>query len=922
MAFQKPSHTFTKIHRKALRTHYKNLLFALSFTSVINISSYAQDLPVRVNSIRSKTETDTVRVKTDTILKVPTIGETVKDSISQDSIPKKKEFLSDIVSYSAKDYVSMNQRLQKIRLYDEAVIEYTDMNIKAGVIEIDYTKNLVYAGRLKDSAGTYTQNPIFTQGENVVEPDSIIFNTESKKALVFNSRTKQSEFNVIAPRTKKENDSVYFLEKGRFTTSENLDDPEYEFIASKIKLVPNKKIVVGATNMEIYGVPTPVWLPFAYFPLTDSRSSGILLPSFGEDNDAGYNLQDLGYYFAFSEYVDLALYTDIFTNGSYGFRAQSSYALRYKFRGNVSFQYEKQITSERGFPDYSQRSFYNIRWSHNQDTKASPNSRFNASVNLGSSRYYQNSIRQQNLSNTQNNTLSSSISYSKTYPIEPAIQYSITATHQQNTNTQVINMTLPTFQGSVDRIFPFAPSTGSKKGIIQNINFNYQVRAENRIQTTDSLFFTEGMFDEARIGAQHTIPLTTNFKLFKYLSLSAGTSFSENWTYNTINRFYDADLRQVVTEDVTGFESYRTYNFNTSLGTTIYGRFPFTKEGKDPLIQEIRHVIRPALSYNINPAFDQYYDNVEIINADGLTNVELNQTQFSRFEGSLFGSPNQRFSSSLGLSVGNNIEAKIRSKDSTSLEPKKISILNSLNFSTSYNFAADTLKLSPIRVSGGTNILNNKMAINFGASLDPYALDSNNRRVDKLNVDNGGSFFRLTSANFNVSYSLSSDTFKAEKDTEEEEEATEESIRSGGRADDLFGKPMTLRERAKSNLEDSKTDSEFYKFEIPWSLRLAYALNYSNNIRQNTVSSHSLMFSGNVELTPNWSVSGNSGYDIQNNGFTFTQMTFTRKLLTWNMNFSWVPFGRYSQWNFFIGISSNLLKDLKYEKRKQRDRQL
>jgi len=917
LAFQKPSHTFTKIHLKALRTNNFYIVFILSFTVFINTFSYAQEVPKPKDPIKPKPINDTLVVGVDSLFSQP-INIKEKDTLVSDSIPKKKEFLTDVVKYKAKEYVSINQRLQKIYLYDEAEVYYQDMEIKSGIIVIDYNKNLVYAGRLKDSAGVYSQAPKFKQGANLVEPDSIIFNTETKKALIYNSRTEQSGGYIDAALTKKENDSVYFIKDGKFTTSENRDDPEFYFYMRKAKIVPNKKVVVGLTNMYIYNVPTPIGLPFAYFPMTDKQTSGIIFPSFGQENERGYFLQNGGYYFAISDYIDLAVLGDYYTNGSYGLRVESSYAWRYHFRGNIGFRYENFITSERGFPDYAKSSVYNIRWSHNQDQKSNPNSRFSASVNLGSSRYYQESLNQLNASNFLNNTLSSSVSYSKTFQGEPQVNMSVTATHSQNTNTQQINMTLPTFQASVSRIFPFEPKTGTKKGIIQNVNFQYNVRAENRIQTTDSLFFKKEMFDDALTGVQHSIPFTTNFKLFKYFSLSANANFDENWTLNTIKRYYDTTNDEVVTEDIRGFDSFRTYNFSTSIGTTIYGMFDFKKEGKDPKIQAIRHVMRPSISYNINPAFDEYYDTFDVITANGTTRQE-----YSRFEESIFGAPNKTFSSSLGISVANNFEAKIRDKDSTATEPKKIILLNNLNFATSYNFAADSLKWSPVRVSGGTQILNDKMSINFGAVLDPYALDNNNNKIDQFNINNGGSLFRLTNANINMSYTLSSKSFSGETDTDRNAEL--ESLRSGGRSDDLFGKPQDFADKRLTDEDRSEKDeepSEFYNYKIPWSLRLAYAVNYSNNARENEISSHSLMFSGDIELSPKWTVGASSGYDFKNQGFTYTQLRFERDLLSWRMNFSWIPFSTRSSWNFFIGIKSSLLKDIKYDQRKRPDQQL
>ncbi|MGB1370260.1 MAG: putative LPS assembly protein LptD [Flavobacteriaceae bacterium] len=841
-----------------------------------------------------------------------------KDSINTDSIAKPKGVLEGIVDYKAKDYTSVNQKTRQIYLYNEAEVQYQDMDIKSGVIIIDYGKDLVYAGRLKDSLGNYSQAPVFKQGSDVVEPDSIVFNMKTKKALIWNSKTEQQGGRIISKLTKKENDSVYFVKRAKFTTSENEENPEYYFLLRKAKVVPGKKVVTGLTNMFIADVPTPIGLPFAFFPLSKKRTSGVIFPSFGEQNNRGYFLQNGGYYFALSDYIDLATLGDYYTNGSYGLRLESNYAVRYKFRGNLSFRYENLINSERGFPDYSKSIIYNLRWNQSQDSKSNPSSRFSASVNLGSSTYYQESINQLNTSNFLNNTLASSVSYSKTFRGEPQVNISVTATHSQNTNTQTINMTLPTFQGSVDRVFPFAPKTGSKKGVFQNINFQYNVRGENRIQTTDSLFFKKEMFDDAKAGMQHTIPISTNFKLFKYFSMSTSANLNHSWAFNTIKKEYDIDNQEVVITDLRGFDSYTTYNFSTSLGTTFYGLFNF---GEDKKIQAIRHVVRPSISYNVTPSFEQYYDTYEVVSADGLTNE---QVEYSRFEQSLFGAPSNRYSSSIGLSLTNNLEAKVRDKDSTATEPKKIFLLNSLNFSTSYNIASDSLNWNPVRMTGGTQLFDNKMSLNFGATLDPYALDNNNKKINTFNIDNGGSLFRISSANLTMSYNLSSDTFGGD-DSNDNDAATQESLRSGGRADDLFGKPQDFADRRlnsdRKNDEDP-TPTDLYKYKIPWSLRLAYAVNYNNSRRQSEISSHSLMFSGDIELSPRWSVGASSGYDFKNKGFTYTQLRFERDLESWRMNFSWIPFSSRSSWNFFIGIRSSILSDIKYDKQRQRDKTL
>ena len=869
-----------------MKTNFFRLFLFLSYTFFINIITYA----------------NTNYIESDTINKI-------------DSIKPVNQSLLGKITYEATDTTSISPQDKIIRLYNNAKITYQDMEITSGIIIVDYDKNEIYAGRIKDSVGEYTQLPIFKQGQDEIRPDSLRFNMDTKKAIIFNSRTEEAGLNILSDKTKKENDSVYYMDRAKFTTSADIDNPEYYFLLRKAKVIPGKKIITGPTNMYIADVPTPIGLPFAYFPISNKRSSGIIFPSFGEQNSRGYFIQNGGYYLPINDNLDLTLLGDYYTNGSYGFRLENTYLYRYRFRGNLSFRFENLIQSERGFPDYSKSSIYNLRWSHSQDTKSNPNSRFSASVNLGSSKYYQQSINQMNAANFLNNSLSSSISYSKTFPGEPQVNMSLSATHSQNTNTQTINMTLPTFQGSVSRIYPFAPKVGTKKGILQNINFQYNVRGENRILTTDSLFFKKEMFESAKSGFQHSIPISTNFKLLKYFSFSTSANFQETWVFKTINKEYNLELEDVITNENKGFDSFRTYNFSSSLGTTIYGMYNFSEKSK---IRALRHVIRPSISYGISPSFDRYYDSYEVISADGLTTSDI---EYSRFEGSIFGLPNKNYASSISLSMNNNVEAKVVDKESEDNELKKVVILNNLNIQTSYNLAADSLALSPLRMNGGTQLFKNKMNINFGATFDPYALDENNNRINEFQINNGGGLFRLTSANLTFNYAFSSNS--SDKDSNRDRAAIDESIRNGGRDDDLFGRAMdTSTEEFSSPDEEKeeKTPNNLYSYKIPWSLRMAYAVNYNNSVGQDVISSHSLMFSGDVELSPKWSAGISSGYDFKNQGITYTQLRFERDLLSWRMNFSWIPFSANKSWNFFIGIKSGMLSDIKYDKRRQRDK--
>ncbi|MCC4920215.1 putative LPS assembly protein LptD [Flavobacterium chungbukense] len=894
MTCQKTSHNFTKIAFKPLHTNLFNIVLISFFLTIGCGNLYSQEIKNKKKPLPAVKQTDKEASK-------------ITDTIKLDTVRPKKTFLDGKVKYKAKDYAKIDQKNKLITLYNEAELYYKDVELKSGIIILNYEKDEVYAGRIKDSAGVLTQYPNFKQGSSEVQPDSIRFNFKTKKALIYNSRTEQGEFKIKAAVTKKENDSVYFLRGARFTTSTDVDHPEYYFQTSKVKFIPGKKVITGLTNMVIADVPTPLALPFAYFPMSQEKSvSGIIIPSYNDSNTRGFSLQNGGYYFALSDHYDLTVLGDYYTNGSYAMRFESSYATRYKYRGNVNVRFENLISSERGYPDYSKQGIYNIQWSHSKDTKSNPNSTFSASVNMGSSKYFKQSINQANIGSNLNNTLSSSISYNKTFNTIPGSRISLSATHQQNTQTEDIIMTLPALQGSIDRIYPFAGKDGVKKGIIKNINLQYNVSGKNYFQTKDSLFFKPQMFQSAQLGMQHTIPLSTNFKVFKYFSASASTTYQETWVNKTIKKSYDSSTGQAEPTTVNGFDSFRTYNFSTNLGTTIYGTFNF---GEDKRIQSIRHVMRPSVTYAYTPSFERYYDTYAVDASGRIT------SEYTRFENGLFGQPGKDNSNVVGFALSNTFEAKVRDKDSTKTEPKKIMLLNNLNFSTSYNFNADgktTFGWQPVLVSGGTQFFDNKMNMNFGATLDPYAIDNGGNKLDKFNIDNGGSLFRMTSANVTVNYSFSN------KGTGDKEK-NNQSQRNGGRSDDLFGTNTDLNDSRNSQFanEPEKEDviTEFFNSKIPWDMTLAYSLTYSNINRENKISNNSLMISINTDITPKWKGGVSTGYDFVQKGVTFTQFRFERDLLSWRMAFNWQPLGTNSNWNFFIGIKSGMLSDIKWNKR-------
>jgi lipopolysaccharide assembly outer membrane protein LptD (OstA) len=885
------------------------LLFCCLFFIKIG---FGQDLKTNRKTVIPASIKDTLITKNKALdfkLKKDSLILKTTDSIGLDSI-KSKETIDDLITHVAKDYTVQNAKTKKVTLYNEAQIVYTDIDLKAGIIIIDYKKNTVFAKGIKDSIG-YTQRPVFKQGGQESEQDSLIYNFKSKRALIYGLKTKQGEMFTSGEKTKRVNDSTVYVRKIRFTTS-GKEIPDYYIATDKAKLVPGKKIIVGLSNLVLADVPTPLFLPFAYFPLSDTSTSGFLIPAFDTgSSDRGIGIQNGGYYFALSDYADLTVLGDAYSNGSWGARISSNYKKRYRFSGTFALNFENIINGIRGFDDFTKANNFNLRWSHSQDAKASPNSRFSASVNLGSSQFFRQSQNQFNVAQTQTNSFNSSINYSKTFVGTP-FNMSVTATHQQNTNTEAITMTLPSLNVNMNRIYPFAGKGGIKKTPIQKMGFNYTMQGQYLINTTDDDFMTSKMFETARAGVKHQTGTNTNIKALKYLTLSPSVNYEETWQFDYINKEYDALNNTVVTDTISGFKSFREYNAGVSLSTNIYGTFKF-KKGR---LKAIRHTFRPSISYNYRPDFkDPHIRQVQ--QSTDPSDFE----EYTVFDQGIYGTPSAGLSNSIGISLNNVLEAKMTPKDPDSdEEDEKVTLLNNLNFSSSYNIAADSLRWSPVSFSAGTRLFKDKLAINLNGSFDPYQVNDAGARINKFNPN----ILRLTRAGLTANYSISSADFGKDKGKKKQTNGN-----GAQNAPDILGadiNPTDRRGQNKNNNSDKGSKekvAKLYHADIPWSINLAYSTNYANNgIDPGEIGVHSLMFSGNVELSPKWKVGYSSGYDIKDGAFTFSRFNFTRDLDSWQFNFNWVPFGTNSSYTFFIGVKSSVLADLKWDKNKPPDRRL
>ncbi len=883
------------------------------------VQGQSQDIKPKIDTIPAVKKTVFPKIKNDSLKpkEKDSLPEQKKDTIALDSI-QPKESIADKISHVAKDYTIQDAKKKTVTLYNEAHVIYTDIDLKAGIIIVDYLNNTLFAKGIKDSTG-YQQRPIFKQGNQESEQDSMVYNFKTEKAIIYGIKTRQDPgVNILGKKAKRVNDSTLFMENLKFTTSDK-EDPDYYIGVAKAKVVPKKKIVAGISNLVIADVPTPLFLPFAYFPLGQKRSSGFIVPAWSSSNSRGLFLQNGGYYFVVNDYVDFELLGDIYSNGSWALRGNSAYYVRYKFSGNLNLSFEKIIESTRGFDDFSEATNFNFRWSHRQDTKSSPTSNFSASVNIGSSQYFRQSLNEFNNSNFLTNTFNSSISYQKTFVGTP-FNLSLNATHSQNTNTESVTMTLPSLQLSMNRIYPFAGKGGIKKNPFQNIGLTYNMQGQYLINTTEEEFLTSAMFETARSGVQQRVDANTNITLFNYLTLSPGVNYREVWNFQSAEKTYDETIQNsdgsfggVVTDTIAGFRSFREYSASLNLTTNIYGTFEF-KKGR---LKALRHTIRPSVSFNYRPDFADRY-NLTVRQSSDPTDLLI----YSPFgDGtSVYGSPSSGLSSSIGISVNNVLEAKVAPKDPDSdEEDKKITILNNLNFSTSYNVAADSLRWAPISSTAGTRLLKDKLALNVNATFDVYQTNDLGLRINKINPG----IFKLTSANMTANYSFSSKDFDGSDNQNENQNS------GNGNQDtpDVLGKGIDPTNRFASdpnspqNSQDTEKKAELFNSKIPWTLNVAYSALYSNNGRNAGIQTHSMMFGGNLELTPKWDVGFSTGYDIVRGGFTFTRLNFRRDLDSWNFNFNWVPFGTNQSYTFFIGVKQ-VFSDLKYDKNRPPNRVL
>ena len=831
------------------------------------------------------------------VVKMPEKAETKVDTTRSvvDSSQMVKGTFQDPVSYSAMDSViyEFSDIDTTIHMYKEAKVVSIDMEIKAGYIRGSKNDNTLFGIGYLDSIGKPTEKPTFMQGGQTYSMDSVRYNFSSKKARITELRTSQGDGYLRGSVAKKMPDNSLFMRNGQHTTCDNEDCPHFNINLMKAKVVATTKYIYFAgAYLEIEEVPMPIMIPFGFFPQQSDRSSGIRIPTYGEEVARGFFFRNIGYYFAMGQHMDLDIMGDYYTLGSWALRAMSQYNKIYKYNGNFNMEYAFNATGDKGSLDYNAATTFSVRWNHTQSPKARPGTSFSASVNFASANNnaYNNNPTHDAFQSI-NNSMNSSISYARSWQGSP-INFSVNASHSQNMRDSTYSVTFPNLTFSVSRIYPFAKKERvGKKALYEDISLTYGFTFDNRVNFKSTEVSDPNFFNKVTNGLNHNISIgLPSLTLLKHLNFTPTVRYNTKWYFKSIDKQWDGTA--VVTDTAAAFSKFgmvHEYGFSSSLSTQIYGIVNFKKGG---MVEAIRHVVRPSLSFSYNPDMRTAFNGYRWVQRDTLGNME----QYNIYQGQAYAPPSQMESGSIGFSLGNNLEMKVRNRnDSTGV--KKMPLLNTFNLSTSYNLLADSMNLSNFSFSGTTN-LPGGTALAFNFIVDPYNLNERGQRINRYAwQDKGLNIGRLTNFGLSFAYSLP----------------------VGGRKSD----PVRANPNNHEHDHLMPLNPFVYEpFSAPWSLTFNYAYtysktyNYANSVLyKNHNHVQTLGISGSVKPTENWDLNIRSGVDLKQFKITTTNIALVRKLHCFQFTFNWVPIGQYQCWSFKIGIISSMLSDiLKYDK--------
>lgn len=870
---------------------FASILTNTVFAQVDKSASFEIPLPDDTTSYADSPEADS-------IIADSLSGDTIaKDTVSRQNLEERlgikisPDALPAVVTSEASDSAVLDMKRNIFHLYGSAKVSYEDMQLTAGKIIYNQEENLVTAGPLHDTdtAVALKDRPSFTQGQEKFTYDTLQYNFKSKRAIVRNARSQYGEGYVYSMQVKRNPDQSIYGYNNVYTTCA-LDDPHFGIAAKKIKVIPGKVVASGPANLLIEKVPTPLFLPFGLFPISQGQRSGIILPTYTLEDARGLGLVNGGYYFAINDHVDLKLMANLYSKGSWNTGFVTGYINKYRYQGDMSFSYAYNKTGESYEPEAVIQKDFKINWNHRSDPKSRPGVSFNASVNAGTATYNQNNTYTVN--QILENQLTSSIAYSKAWQNKP-YSLSVAARHSQNTQSRLVDITLPEFTFFITNISPFQNKSSAGTHWYDKITASYTVTGKNQTSFYDSTFsFKTLSADQFQNGIVHNIPIGASYNVLRFINMSFNVNYNEYWLTQKMHRFYNYEGDTVQRNIDRGFYTARDFNAGMQLNTRVYGMKLF-KKGK---IAGIRHVLTPSTGFTYTPdyaaaPFSYGYRTI--------VDPRSPPVYLPLFEGSIPGTPGYgqfgNFSSLVTFGLDNNLQVKMRTQnDSTGF--KNIRIIDNFAFTSSYNIAADSFNWSPVGVRFATNVLN-IFNVQANATYDLYPIDTSGRRVNRLMADNGMGLARFTSGYIGVDASFRS---KPAGSNENKPAA----------ATDEFNRLMQYG-----------SYNDYLDFNVPWTFRFSYTMNVSRNFlteskKDTLVLNHAVIFGGDFNLTPRWKVTFNSGYNITDRQLQITSVNIVRDLHCWVMSLGAIPFGPNKNYNFTLNVKAAVLQDLKLVRRR------
>ena len=827
-----------------------------------------------------------------------------KDSLGQhaDTISYKlsKDSLDGPIEYTATDSVVLDVPGKTVTLYNKANTKYKDLNLDAYKIQLDQERQVVVATYTLDSTGKMEGKPVMKQGDNTMESDSIVYSLKSQKGLTRNTYTQSGEMYILGEKMKKVSESVYFAYRGRFTTC-NLDTPHFAFRTNKLKLINKKFAISGPIHPEFEGVPVPLYLPFGFFPISDGRHSGMLPPAFNASPQFGLGLEGLGYYKVLSDNFDVVLRANLYSYGGWNLFLTPEYRVRYRYSGRLNLTLQKtRILSSSGKQEFDDTKTWSLSWSHTVDSKAHPGQNFSANVNLMSTKFNQFVYNNPTINFT--NQISSSVSYSKTW--NGKYNLTVSGTHNQNNATKLININLPNIGFTATTLYPLQKKefVGTPKWY-EKLGVGLTTTITGGASFYDSQFSAKKLLDTFQWGASHVIPISLSLPpiLGGAIQIGPGVSLAEKWYSKKMTRRWNDTTNKLDTTIQKGFYTAEDLAFSLNISTAIFGTY--TKFGKHSSILGIRHVIRPTIGISYKPDLSsRFYYNTKV-------DTSGRQLRFSYFDGTTYGPFAEGRFGGISFGLDNNLEMKVRSKtDSTEAGNKKVKLIDGFGFNGSYNYLADSFKLSPISLYLRSTLFGN-INITAGATLDPYVIDSTGFRTKVYAWDQAGKGFslgRITSGNIAISTSFRS---KPKDSKKEQEDKLNQSTNPNALA-------MTPEEQQSQLNYIRANPAEFADFNIAWSLNISYSLSFTKVLKPDysgfrTDLSSSLNMTGDFNLTENWKVGFSCYYDVKNLALQSLTTFLSRNLHCWQMSINIVPVGPWRSFNITLSPKSGILRDLK-----------